>query len=83
MVLLLIAASFDLASASLRAAAYAMGHASRLLRISLLGIVVYVGLFYAFTSHFGLIGPGLASVCAMLLTLGLNIRLVKGLRVTT
>jgi hypothetical protein len=30
-----------------------------------------------------LIGPGLASVCAMLLTLGLNIRLVKGLRVTT
>jgi len=80
MVLLLVAASFDLASASLRAAAYAMGHASRLLHISLLGIVVYVGLFYLFTSYFGLIGPGLASICAMLLTLGLNIRLVRGLR---
>lgn len=80
MVLLLIAASFDLASASLRAAAYAMGHASRLLHISLLGIVVYVGLFYLFTNYFGLVGPGLASICAMLLTLGLNIRLVKGLR---
>jgi O-antigen/teichoic acid export membrane protein len=80
MVLLLIAASFDLASASLRAAAYAMGHAARLLRISLLGIAVYVVSFYLFTSYFDLIGPGLASICAMLLTLGLNIRLVKGLR---
>jgi O-antigen/teichoic acid export membrane protein len=80
LVLLLIAASFDLASASLRAAAYAMGHASRLLRISLLGIVTYVVLFYVFTSYFDLIGPGLASIAAMLLTLGLNIRLVQGLR---
>jgi hypothetical protein len=57
-----------------------MGHAARLLRISLLGIAVYVVSFYLFTSYFDLIGPGLASICAMLLTLGLNIRLVKGLR---
>jgi O-antigen/teichoic acid export membrane protein len=76
MVLLLIAASFDLASASLRAAAYAMGRAASLLRIHLFGIAVYITLFYLLTSHYGLIGPGLTSIFTTLLTLGLTIRLV-------
>jgi len=80
MVLLLVAASFDLASASLRAAAYAMGRASSLLRIHLLGIAAYISLFYLFTLAFGLIGPGLASILTTLLTLVLTIRLVKSLR---
>ena len=77
MVLLLVAASFDLASASLRAAAYAMGRASSLLRIHLLGIASYISLFYLFTLSFGLVGPGLASILTTLLTLVLTIRLVR------
>ena len=76
LVLLLIAASFELASASLRAAAYAMGRAARLLRIHLLGIAAYVALFYAFTLAFGLIGPGLSSIVTTVFTLSLTALLV-------
>ncbi|HLF32017.1 MAG TPA: hypothetical protein VI566_13440 [Xanthomonadales bacterium] len=76
MVLLLFAASFDLAGASLRAAAYAMGRASSLLRIHLLGATAYIILFYVFTRVLGLTGSGLASILASLLTLGLATRLV-------
>ena len=76
MVLLLIAASFDLAAASLRAAAYAMGRASALLRIHVLGIGSYTVMFVVFTHTFGLSGPGFASIVASLLTLGLTVRLV-------
>ncbi len=77
LVLLLIAAAFELASASLRAAAYAMGRAASLLRIHLLGISAYLLLFFLLTKATGLIGPGLASICASLLTLGLTVRLVR------
>jgi O-antigen/teichoic acid export membrane protein len=74
MVLLLAAASFDLASAPLRAAAYAMGKASSLLRIHILGIGVYIPLFYVITHFTGLIGPGLASLITSVLTFTLTAR---------
>jgi O-antigen/teichoic acid export membrane protein len=79
MVLLLLAASFELASAPLRAAAYAMGKASTLLRIHVLGILCYVVLFYLVTGFVGLIGPGLASVMTSILTFSLTARLIARL----
>jgi len=77
MVLMLIAASFDLASASLRAAAYAMGRASALLRIHVLGVITYTLAFLLLTRTVGLTGPGFAAILASLLTMSLTARLVK------
>jgi len=77
MVLLLLAASFDLASAPLRASAYAMGNAAGLLRIHILGTAVYVFLFYLITTYTGLLGPGLASILTSLMTFSLTVRLMK------
>jgi O-antigen/teichoic acid export membrane protein len=76
-VLLLLAAAFDFASAPLRASAYAMGNASTLLRIHILGTVVYIVLFYLMTRLTGLIGPGLASVLTSVMTFVLTARLMK------
>jgi len=79
--LLLLAASFDLASASLRAAAYAMGRAATILNIHIGGIVTYVSLFFLLTPSLGLKGPGLAAVFASLLALGLTAQLVAKITV--
>jgi len=76
MVLLLLAASFDLASAPLRSSAYAMGNAATLLRIHILGTAVYVFLFYLMTTYTGLVGPGLASLLTSLMTFSLTARLM-------
>jgi len=77
MVLLLLAASFDLASAPLRSSAYAMGNASALLRIHILGAAVYVLLFYLMTMLTGLVGPGLASLLTSVMTFILAARLMR------
>lgn len=77
LLLLLLAGCFELASAPLRAAAYAMGRASKLLRIHLVGIIGYALLFFVFTGLFGLIGPGLAALGASVLTLLLTVRLLR------
>jgi len=77
--LLLLAASFDLASASLRAAAYAMGRAATILKIHIAGIVTYLAAFFLLTPLLGLAGPGLAAVLAALLSMGLSARLISGL----
>jgi O-antigen/teichoic acid export membrane protein len=77
MVLLLLAASFDFASAPLRSSAYAMGNAAILLRIHILGAVVYVALFYLMTLLTGLIGPGLASLLTSVMTFTLAAQLLK------
>ncbi|HEY5775336.1 MAG TPA: hypothetical protein VIS57_04560 [Xanthomonadales bacterium] len=77
MVLLLLAASFDLASAPLRSSAYAMGNAAILLRIHILGAAVYVVLFYLMTIFTGLIGPGLASVLTSLMIFSLTAKLMN------
>jgi O-antigen/teichoic acid export membrane protein len=74
--LLLVAASFDLASAPLRAAAYAMGKAATVLRIHILGIIAYIAMFYILTPITGLIGPGLAAILSSLLALFFTIRLI-------
>lgn len=77
MVLLLLAASFDFASAPLRSSAYAMGNAATLLRIHILGAAVYVVLFYLMAITAGLIGPGLASLLTSVMTFALTARLMK------
>ncbi len=65
-----------LASAPLRASAYAMGKATALLRIHMVGICFYIVLFYVVTGYVGLIGPGLASVATSILTFLLTARLI-------
>jgi O-antigen/teichoic acid export membrane protein len=75
--LMLLAATFELAGAPLRAAAYAMGKVAQILRIHLLSIVIYLGLFYLLTPVMGLPGPGLAAIIGTLLTLLLMFKLVR------
>jgi len=75
--LMLIAATFELASSPLRAAAYAMGKVSQVLRIYLLSVSVYLGLFYLLTPALGLTGPGLAAITGSLLILLLMLPLVR------
>jgi len=74
--LLMLAASFELASASLRAAAYAMGKAGTVLRIHILGIISYLVMFFIMTPTIGLNGPGIAAILASLLSLLLTARLI-------
>jgi O-antigen/teichoic acid export membrane protein len=74
--LMLLAASFELAGAPLRAAAYAMGKVARILRIHLISILIYLGLFYVLTPVMGLPGPGIAAITGSLLTLLLMLSLV-------
>jgi O-antigen/teichoic acid export membrane protein len=75
--LMLLAATFELASSPLRAAAYAMGKVAPVLRIHVLSLVIYLGLFYVLTSSMGLTGPGLAACAGSLLTLLLMLRLLR------
>ena len=75
--LMLLAATFELAGASLRAAAYAMGRAASILRIHVIGILTYVTMFLALTPIIGLIGPGLAGIMSALLVLSLTSILLK------
>ena len=77
MVLLLLAAAMDLSSASLRAAAYAMGRAARLLRIHVIGLALYAAAFLLLTRGLGLVGAGLASILTSLLTLWMTILLLR------
>ena len=76
--LLLLAATFELAGSPLRAAAYAMGKVAPVLRIHLLSILIYLGLFYILAPVIGLPGPGVAACAGTLLTLLLMLKLVKG-----
>lgn len=62
--LMLLAATFDLASSSLRSAAYAIGHAGKVLRMYVVSVAVYLTLFVALTLWTGLIGAGLAACIA-------------------
>ena len=74
--LLLVAATFDLANAPLRTAAYAIGRAAAILRIHILGTITYITMFYLLTSIIGLEGPGLAAILASMLALLFTVRLV-------
>jgi O-antigen/teichoic acid export membrane protein len=75
--LMLLAGTFELAGASLRAAVYAMGKAASVLRIHVIGITTYVALFFILTPITGLIGPGLAGIASSLLVLTLTGLLIK------
>jgi O-antigen/teichoic acid export membrane protein len=74
--LLLLAATFELAAAALRTAAYAMGRAGSILRIHVVSICFYLAAFFGFTWLLGLNGPGYAAILASLLSLFLTARLI-------
>ena len=78
--LMLLAATFELAGSPLRAAAYALGGAGKVLRIYALSSFIYLGLFYVFALSFGLIGPGIAASIGGALTLGRLLFLVRKYR---
>jgi len=77
MTLLLLAATFELASSPLRAAAYAMGRVAPVLRIHILGIVIYFGGFYILAPIMGLSGAGVAACMGTLMTLLLMLKLIR------
>jgi O-antigen/teichoic acid export membrane protein len=54
-----------------------MGKVSQVLRIYLLSVSVYLGLFYLLTPALGLTGPGLAAITGSLLILLLMLPLVR------
>lgn len=62
--LMLLAATFDLTASSLRSAAYAIGHADKVLHMYSLSAGIYLALFVALTSWLGLIGAGVAACSA-------------------
>lgn len=62
--LLLLASTFDLTASSLRSAAYAIGHAGKVLRLYALSAVIYITLFILCTLELGLIGSGVAACIA-------------------
>jgi O-antigen/teichoic acid export membrane protein len=75
--LLLLSATFELAGAPLRAAAYAMGRVAPVLHIHLLGVVVYFAAFALLAPQLGLEGIGIAACLGTLLTLLLMTRLIR------
>ncbi|MGD9022006.1 MAG: hypothetical protein PVF46_09420, partial [Lysobacterales bacterium] len=75
--LMLLAATFELAGSPLRAAAYAMGRVAPVLRIHLLGVVVYFGAFSLLAPHLGLAGIGISACLGTLLTLLLMTRMIR------
>lgn len=75
--LMLLAATFDLASSSLRSAAYAIGHAGKVLRMYVVSVAVYLALFIVLTLWVGLIGAGLAACIAAAIPLVGMILLIR------
>ena len=76
--LMLLAATFDLVSSSLRSAAYAIGHAAKVLRIYAVSAAVYLVAFVALTSWLGLIGAGVAASVAAALPPLAMVLLIRG-----
>jgi O-antigen/teichoic acid export membrane protein len=67
--LMLLAATLDLATSPLLSGLYAMGHAIKTLRITMVSTVLYLVMFVLLTRQFGLIGAGLAASAGAALTL--------------
>lgn len=77
--LMLLAATFELAASSLRSAAYAIGDADKVLRVSAVSGFVYLALFVLLSLWMGLIGAGIAaSVSAAILPIAMIIFIKKG-----
>ena len=66
---MLLAATLDLATSPLLSGLYAMGHAIKTLRITMVSTVVYLVMFVLLTRQFGLIGAGIAATAGAALTL--------------
>lgn len=62
--LLLLAGTFELIASSLRSAAYAIGYASKVLRLSVVSAVIFLTLFIVLTMKMGLVGAGVAACVA-------------------
>jgi len=56
-----------------------MGRVATVLRIHLLGILIYFGGFYVLAPIWGLMGPGVAACVGTMLTLLLMLKLVRKL----
>ena len=67
--LMLLAATLDLATSPLLSGLYAMGHALKTLRVTMVSTAIYLLLFILLTRHYGLLGAGLAAVAGAALTL--------------
>ena len=67
---LLAAGTLGLCSSVLRAGVYAMGRAAHALRINIAATLLYVAAMMLLTPALGLSGPGIATCCSALLTLG-------------
>jgi O-antigen/teichoic acid export membrane protein len=67
--LMLLAATLDLATSPLLSGLYAMGHALKTLRVTMVSTAIYLLLFILLTRHYGLLGAGLATTAGAALTL--------------
>jgi O-antigen/teichoic acid export membrane protein len=76
--LLLLAATFELITSSLRSAAYAIGYAGHVLRLSIVSAAIYVVLFVVLSQAFGLAGAGLAACVAAALPPIVMALLIRG-----
>lgn len=75
--LMLLAATLDLATSPLLSGLYAMGHAIKTLRITMVSTALYLLMFVLLTRQFGLIGAGLATSAGAALTLAGMILLMR------
>ena len=66
---MLLAATLDLATSPLLSGLYAMGHAMKTLRITLVSTAIYLLMFVFLTRELGLIGAGLAATAGATFTL--------------
>ncbi len=67
--LMLLAATLDLATSPLLSGLYAMGHAMKTLRITMVSTAIYLVMFVLLTRQLGLTGAGLAATAGASLTL--------------
>jgi O-antigen/teichoic acid export membrane protein len=77
---MLLAATLDLATSPLRSALYAMGYATKTLRLYIYTTTIYLILFVVLTKAMGLIGAGVAASFLAALTLIGMLLLIRGNR---
>ncbi|MDZ7826946.1 MAG: hypothetical protein U5R48_14180 [Gammaproteobacteria bacterium] len=70
LMLLLLAASLELAAAPLRAAAYAMGRPGWILTVQAVATIIYLALFIPLAQTWGLVGAGIAALALAAIFLG-------------
>lgn len=78
--LMLLAATLDLATSPLLSGLYAMGYATKTLRITMLSTALYLLMFVLLTSQYGLIGAGVAAAAGASLTLVGMILLIRSIK---